>query len=636
MIHVCGVNTSLGKRLVTFQGQGRTSMGLFVIGMFASAMAASPALGAPGDLDLTFGGTGIVRTQARAAGNQFSEATAVAIQADQKIVAAGSEGNNVGPPNNTDFAVVRYNTDGSLDTTFDGDGIVRTNPSDPAATDPRSDVEGIAIQADGKIVVVGGTDDANDNVVMAVVRYNPDGTLDTSFGPAGTGIVRTDASDPAATNPRSDADDVAIQADGKIVVVGDAEDVNGNTVIAVVRYNPDGSLDSTFDGDGIVRTDASDPAALDPDSDAEGVVIQSDGKIVVAAEGDDANNIEVVAVVRYNPDGSLDTTFDGDGIVRTDASDPASANPESEGNDVAIQADGKIVVAAEGNDANDNEVVAVVRYNPDGSLDTTFDGDGIVRTDASDPAAANPGSDGEGVVIQADQKIVVAGDAKDSNDERAFAVVQYNTDGSLNTGFGPAGTGIVVTQTADPSITDGESIGSALALQADEKLVVAGRAFGVDPETEFALARYLNDTLEVSCLGAAPTTGCKVNGVSNQACVGTDGPDKIIGTNGADVIAGLAGNDLIAGLRGADKICGDAGHDEILGNRGADEISGGDGNDVILGGFGSDKLDGNPGDDQLFGNPQNDILDGGPGFDFLNGGLGKDTCVNGEIKVFCK
>ena len=377
---------------------------------------------APGALDPTFGNGG------RVIGDFFDPlnvALGMAIQADGKIVVVGEGANS----NTWDFAVVRYNTDGSLDTSFGGTGIVLTpvgNSHDLATS--------VAIQADGKIVVAGGTGSS-----LAVVRYNPNGTLDTSFN--GTGKVITSAS--------SGAGDLAIQSDGKIVVAG------GN---ALIRYNTNGSLDTSFNGTGIVITQSS--------GIASSVAIQSDGKIVAA--GGSQNSF---AVVRYNTDGLLDTSFNGTGIVTTPVGNSGSGAEE-----LAIQPDGKIVAAGYAVGANLD--FAFVRYNPNGSLDTTFGGTGKVVTPVGDSVDyANS------LAIQADGKIVAAGYSS-NNSGSDFAVARLNPNGSLDTSFG--GTGKVITQ-----MTNGNDFASSVAIQPDGKIVVAGSVDYLSDFYAFALVRYL-------------------------------------------------------------------------------------------------------------------------------------------------
>jgi len=364
---------------------------------------------------------------------------AVALQTDGKIVVAGWAYGAT-----PDFAVARYNPDGSLDTGFDGDGKVVT---DFAGGNDYG--KAVVLQADGKIVVAGGTAGATDE--FALVRYNPDGSLDTGFD--GDGRVVTDF---AGGNDYGNA--VALQADGKIVVAGYTE---GATLdFAVARYNPDGSLDTGFDGDGKLVTDFSGGDDL-----SYAVVLQADGKIVVA--GYTVSATWDFAVARYNPDGSLDMGFDGDGKVATDYDGGTDY-----GKAVVLQADGKIVLAGITYSATAD--FAVARYNPDGSLDTGFDGDGRVVTDFA-------GGDDRGyaIALQADGKIVMAGSAYGATLD--FAVARYNPDGSLDTTFD--GDGKLVTDFAG-----GDDWGYAVALQADGKIVVAG--YAESATRDFAVARY--------------------------------------------------------------------------------------------------------------------------------------------------
>jgi uncharacterized delta-60 repeat protein len=198
---------------------------------------------------------------------------------------------------NWDFALARYNADGSLDTSFDGDGKVTT------AIGASTDVGYSVIQqADGKLVVAGYSwNGSNDDV--ALVRYNTDGSLDTGFD--GDGKVTT-----AIGTGYDEGYSVIQQADGKLVVAGTSYNGSSND-FALVRYNADGSLDASFDGDGIVTT------AIGAANDyAQSVIQQADGKLVVAGYSHNGSDSDV-ALVRYNADGSLDTGFDGDGKVTT-------------------------------------------------------------------------------------------------------------------------------------------------------------------------------------------------------------------------------------------------------------------------------------------------------------------------------
>jgi uncharacterized delta-60 repeat protein len=247
----------------------------------------------------------------------FSVAFAVAIQADGKIVAAGQ----TAPGGlSCQFALARYNTDGSLDPSFGPDGTVMTDFGGGFAAFAQA--RGIAIQVDGKIVAAGVGGPSSD---FALARYNTDGSLDPSFGPGGT--VTTDFGGFDGANA------VAIQADGKIVAAG----IGGFlSTFALTRYNTDGSLDPSFGTGGQVTTQFT---GLNSES-AMGLAIQTNGKIVAAGFAFFPFFHSDFALARYNTDGSLDPSFGTGGTVMTDFGDGVDA----EGDGVAIQADGKIVV----------------------------------------------------------------------------------------------------------------------------------------------------------------------------------------------------------------------------------------------------------------------------------------------------
>ncbi len=320
----------------------------------------------------------------------------VAVQPDGKILFGGCAHNG----SDYDFALIRYNPDGSLDTSFGNAGKVITpiGPSEDWG-------ESVAIQADGKILL-GGFSHNGTNRDFALVRYNADGSLDSGFGTDGKVITPIGGSDDWGYG-------VAIQADGKILLGG--RSYNGsNYDFALVRYNTDGSLDTSFSGDGMVTTGFGSSSA----DAAYSVALQADGKILLAGDSNVAGTYDF-ALVRYNSDGSLDTSFSGDGKLTT----PVGTSSDYSGT-VAVQPDGKILQG--GASSGD---FALVRYNANGTLDATFDGDGKLTT------AIGAFSDwGENLTVQPDGKIVFGGRASNGVDED-FALVRYNTDGSLDTSF---------------------------------------------------------------------------------------------------------------------------------------------------------------------------------------------------------
>jgi len=409
----------------------------------------APALAAPVLLDPTFDGDGKVITVGINIASVYG--MDIAIQTDGKIIAAGS----ATPDNHGDFALVRYNTNGSLDTTFDTDGIVTTDFGNNSEVGTA-----VALQLDGKIVVAGFSTDAISGVddKFALARYNSDGSLDTTFDTDGKVTTFIGGADNAFA--------VALQSDGKIVVAGNASN-GSNHDFALVRYNSNGSLDTSFDTDGIALTDF----GFDSGDGAEAMALQSDGKIILAGSSFNRNtNDSDFALARYNSDGSLDTTFDTDGKVTTDFGISVL------GNAITLQSDGKIVMAGSGNNGIDGDFV-LARYNSNGSLDTTFDTDGKVDWDFGGQEIGND------VAIGLDSKIVVVGSTSSPLFPiSSFVLARYNTNGSPDTTFDTDG--VVITEFG------GDDFGQAIAIQTDGKIIIGGSANLGFTNVVFALARF--------------------------------------------------------------------------------------------------------------------------------------------------
>src|SRR5262245_52585394 len=317
---------------------------------FISSQAAQAAAG---DLDPTFGIGGMVTTDL---GRSTDLANAVAAQTDGKLVVVGQTYKN-NDFSTEDFAVARYNPDGTLDPTFGSRGRVRTDFPGLAAV-PSS----VVIQPDGKIVVAGGAFPlftfAGD---FKIVRYNPNGSLDTSFGDGG--IATT-----SFPGDGSYAFAVALQADGKIIAAGtDFVDFNpgdmSDTDFALARYNTDGTPDATFGTGGQVTTDF-----FGNEDDVFSVLIQPDGKIVAVGSTNDPVNFYDFAAVRYLSNGTIDTTFGVGGKASTDFRGGGFDQARS----AALQADGSIVAAGFATTVSGgSENFAVARYTSGGALDTS-------------------------------------------------------------------------------------------------------------------------------------------------------------------------------------------------------------------------------------------------------------------------
>ena len=401
-----------------------------------------------GDLDPSFGTGGKVLTDL---GSDFEAGRAVAIQEDGKIVVAGYTGEFPAE----DFAVVRYNPDGSLDASFGTGGIVITD-----ILGRNSEGYGMTLQNDGKIIVVGASDDASE-ANTALVRYNSNGTTDNTFDD--DGIVITDL-----FNTEDFGYAVVVQDDNKILVGGFAI-AAASEDFALIRYNEDGTLDNTFGSDGIVTTDFDGFYNI-----ANCMLIQDDGKIVLA--GFTTNGLdEDFAIARYNSNGSLDNSFDGDGKVTTDF-DASEENINS----IALQSSGKLIVGGYSFiNAPLLEDFIIARYNINGSLDNTFGSEGFITTDFNslfDKVST--------VLVQSDDKIIAAGYANNGT-ENDIALTRYNSDGTLDDSFGDAGK--VITD-----IDGRDDRGNSAVLQSDNKIVVSGRSVE-GSNTDIAVCRYLND-----------------------------------------------------------------------------------------------------------------------------------------------
>jgi uncharacterized repeat protein (TIGR01451 family)/uncharacterized delta-60 repeat protein len=338
---------------------------------------------------------------------------------------------------------------GALDKTFNGTGLVTTDV--PGGFESATSV---TLDSLGRIVVVGTVTSESTKEDFAVVRYLPSGALDTTFGPSGTGIVTTDLGN------WDNAKAVAIDNQGRIVVAGfQATDFAASLRMIVARYTPGGVLDTTFHGGStLVFHDV----AGDNDTVANAVAIDDQNRIVVAGRVTDGN--DDFFVVRLNSDGQLDTSF-GRNAIAFGGNDNAWA--------VAFDAEGRIVVAGASNDINTSVLpegrIAIARLNADGSLDSTFDGDGKLEAhvEGKDTAAL-------GVAIDASGRIVVAGNRiieefSTTSFTTGIVVARFYNDGSLDQSFGSGGK---VTMTASSFPHDSAS---DVAIDQAGRIVVGGR-----------------------------------------------------------------------------------------------------------------------------------------------------------------
>ena len=396
---------------------------------------------------------------------------------------------------------------GDLDSTFGNGGKVTTDFSgEPDAA------SGMALQPDGRIVVV-GQDGSNSSGIVALARYNSNGGLDTSFGTGGKVTISVGAASSAAA--------VALQSDGRIIVGGSyftAPGPSGNQNFLLLRYNFDGSLDTSFGFHGVVTTDFFGTADFVSD-----LAIRPDGRIVVAGTATNAANTALFfAIAQYDSNGSLDPSFGSGGKVTTDFVSIGGSIPNTSA--MLLQTDGRVVVVG-ATLTSGNLDFALSRYNGDGNLDATFGTGGKVITDfvgLSDIATD--------IAIQADGRYVVVGQTKSTNDVNAgdFALARYNIDGSLDTAFGNGGR--VVTD-----FNGGSDFANAIAITSTGRIVAAGLSTGHDaPFSDFALARYNTDGNLDSSFGAGGKTITDFFGNDDSV------QDIAVRSDGRYVVVGIA------------------------------------------------------------------------------------------------
>jgi uncharacterized delta-60 repeat protein len=415
---------------------------LLLVALAAAGLAGVQA--APGDLDSTFGTGGKVVTDPFS--GPASEDTITSLRRAGKglLVAAGY----TGPVPNYDLALARYRNNGSLDPTFGTGGKVKTDlGADEFA-------ESLIVLNGGAVAVAGGTTGAP-TLDFLVARYRRNGSLATGFGTDGATTTDFGGDDYAWA--------IARQKDGRLVVAGETE--NGDSDLALARYQADGSLDPDFGAAGKVITDLD----MMEDESAFDVQLQENGRILIAGVRRAGGEADFL-LARYLANGDPDPDFGaGTGWVAIDF------GGDDFGHNVAVQKDGRILIAG-ASDANGSSDFAVARVDAQGTLDLDFGMGGQVLTPIGDYDGA------DSIRVQKDGRILAAGRAEVAGNFN-FAVVRYLEDGTPDDTFGNAG--VVHTD------INGEFDGIfGAVVQQKRRLAVAGvtRQAGMD---RFALARYL-------------------------------------------------------------------------------------------------------------------------------------------------
>lgn len=401
-------------------------------------------------LDSTFNDDGMVTTVIDVNADYIFS---IAIQSDDKTVAAGMA--MISGANQA--ALARYKLDGSLDSTFGTNGIVLVSVgglSDAASS--------VAIQSDGKIVIGGST--YNTTLDFFAIRFLTDGTLDTTFSGDGIAIIPIGTANDVCR-------DILIQSDGKIILSGKSQVSSGSNAFGLARLNTDGSLDTNFGTVGVLTTIFGTNSG--DFSDCLGIGLQSNGKIVATGEFGQSSGPGAMPFARYNTDGSLDNTFGSGGqmLIFQDTT-------FYDGLGITIQSDDKIIIISEDNPMSQDNDLVVARLDQDGNPDNTFGNNGVVISDLF-------GADdyGASVIMQPDGKILVSGYAFNGTSLMDPFVARFNTNGTLDLTFGTSGA-------VFSDFGTGGNTSSSVALQSDGKIVIGG-CVNAGSTADFALARYI-------------------------------------------------------------------------------------------------------------------------------------------------
>jgi uncharacterized delta-60 repeat protein len=532
----------------------------------ALGVCAPAALAAPGDLDSTYGSGGKATIDL----GTNEAAFALRLQPDGKLVLAGYTQGNGGHLS----AAFRLLGNGSRDLSFSGDGEGSIDFGGAAVA------HALALQSDGKIVLAGQTEATGGD--FTVGRLTAAGAPDATFsGPTGGAKVQFFGNDAAHA--------VFVQPDGSIVLAGSG---GMNSNLAQARVSSTGGLDINFGSLGTSEEN------LGGSEVAFGGALQPDGKIITVGATSLATDI---GFSRINANGSPDTTVENNGAISL------TVGGADVGRAVAVLPDGKILVAGGGGPGND---MFVLRLNADATADTSFGNNGFTLVDFGGV------DDARAIAVQANGKIVLAGSTNNGGD-MAVARLQpggtldttFGSGGKKTIDFGRTDTAFGVGLQKDGKIV----VGGTTAGGAGTDDVAVARLDGGEPTTGGGPDGGGGGKTKVYRCGGKRATIIGTN--KKNRLRGTKRADVIVALGGDDKVDGRGGNDVICAGKGNDSVAGGPGKDRIYGESGKDSLKGGDGNDSLDGGSGNDKLYGQSGKDALRGRSGRDRLNGGPGKD---------------------
>ena len=356
-----------------------------------------------------------------------------------------------------DLSLWRYNPDGTLDTSFGTKGFVTHHDAAGGGWSDR--VYSITTDSRGKILVTGESYNGSD-MDMVIWRFHPDGTLDTTFGTGGV-VVHDNA---AGGNGGDTGRSIAIDSQGRILVAGYSRNGSGNDDMVIWRYNPDGTIDTAFGNNGVVVHNS---AAGGNGSDlGNSITIDSQGRILVTGESSNGLNDDMV-IWRYDIFGNLDASFGTGGVVVHHNTAGGSGNDL--GKSITVDDQGRILVAGHSQNSSDYDMV-VWRYNPDGTIDTSFGTNGFV---VHNGAAGGSSDDyGRSITIDSKGRILVAGESYNGSDYD-MVIWRYNPDGIIDTAFG--NNGVVIHNSAAGG--NNHDYASSITIDGEGKILVTGDSY---------------------------------------------------------------------------------------------------------------------------------------------------------------
>jgi uncharacterized delta-60 repeat protein len=552
-----------------------------------------------GSIDSSFGTNGQILLSSLTL-SPVNTVTALALQPDGSIILATGQDRSllVAPSFLQQPALFRLNIDGSIDQAFSQNARFSS-----AVTGAGSNL--LSVQADGSIIALGSNN---------VYRYEPNGTLQF--------IANLEAS--TSVNNIAGLRCFATLQGNRIVTADyipstNIFDLSGNNYSLVLnRYKLDGTLDRTFGNNGTVIG-----AGL-PDFRVTGITTSANGQLILTGANELLSpGVSTTLLVKYNSNGTLDQSFGTNGFVNTGLIDWRFTSGQSS---LTVQPDSKILIsgrdttAIPGGFANNEPFL--LRYNPNGSLDSSFGDGGSLRIDNSAgilSVQANGDILSIGATITDQAKFSRYLGAGDLPVDR-LAVGSENNDhlagGRGNDLFrAGAGNDKVWGGYGDDTI-DGENGNDTILGETG-----ADRLYGANGDDLLLGAQgldYLHGGYGDDTLLGGENEDILIGDVGNDSLTGDDGDDTLYGGDGLDTLQGSVGNDILDGENGNDSLVGGLGNDALYGANDDDRLDGGDGNDSINGGYGNDWLVGANGDDTLFGDD---------GLDTLIGGFGKDLFV---------